>query len=126
MSVARAVSQDGEARGLLGCGMLGRASCWAHGEGKKRRWRAGLALRFGPVGKEWAERVGLLGWFEMVWVFLTPLLSISISTPFNLLNSNSNLNSTLALKQIKQCTSMNATTRLNLEKKLITCERKLI
>ena len=38
---------------------IGRASCWARGEGKKRRWRARLVLRFGPVGKEWAERVGL-------------------------------------------------------------------
>ena len=38
----------------------------------------------------------------------------------NYLNSNLNLNSTLALKQIKQCTSMNATTSLNLEIFLIT------
>ena len=68
-----------------------------------------------------------LGWIAKGFGF-------SISYPFSIsyfkpnstyLNSNLNLNSTLALKQIKQCTSKNATTGLNLEIFLITCERKI-
>ena len=74
------------------------------------------------------EEVGRVAkWFGFWFPFL-----ITISFPLfyfksnpNYLNSNLNLNSTLALKQIKQCTSMNATTKLNLRKFLITSGTKI-
>ena len=70
----------------------------------------------GPTGEaDWAG-VGLLSWVGLtlvVWAgfpsLLFPLLSI-FQPHSNYLNSKLNLNSTLALKQIKQCTTMNAQT----------------
>ena len=62
------------------------------GRGEKGRWALGrLGCHLG---------LGLIG-FRFSFLF-------SYSTNSNYLNSNLNLNSTLALKQIKQCTSMNA------------------
>ena len=75
----------------------------------RRRWLAGLLARSGPDS----------------WVWLLSFSFSGFQTSLKLLNSNMNLNSTLALKQIKQCTSMSAQTILNLEKNLITCGRKL-
>ena len=77
----------------------------------------------GWAGKE--EEVGRCAGFSSS-PFLPFFFSFSgFQTSLKLLNSNMNLNSTLALKQIKQCTSMNAQTILNLEKILITRGRKL-
>jgi len=70
-----------------------------------------------PRRGEEREEEGRLGWaLGLVFSIYYPF-SISYFKPNSTyLNSNFNLNSTLALKQIKQCTSMNATTSLNLEK----------
>ena len=79
-----------------------------------------------PRRGEEREEEGRLGWaLGLVFSIYYPF-SISYFKPNSTyLNSNLNLNSTLALKQIKQCTSKNATTGLNLEIFLITCERKI-
>ena len=90
---------------------------WAGAEGKERDGPRGKKRRFGPTG--------LLCWVGLDTGFGFPsfLFLSSFSNklkPFefkfefefkphsNYLNSNLNLNSTLALKQIKQCTNMNA------------------
>ena len=80
MSVARAVSQDGEARGLLGCGMLGRASCWARGRELGRcapggprgelGWVGEGKRRWAGSGNDWAGPQGLDGFL----VFRVPPL----------------------------------------------------
>ena len=121
-----------------GAGLRGREG--ARGEWAERRVRTGPARvrevgegRTGPVGflgrvrKKGKGGCGLgcqlgLGWLGWVSPFLFPFSSLQLTQTNS--NSNSNLNSTLTLKQIKQCASMNATSRLNL-KNLITCETKL-
>ena len=105
---------------------------WAEEMGREReREQArgrGLGDSAGWGGEGRRERVGPPGWVPFFYSFLLFFLFSFFSgfqTSLKLLNSNMNLNSTLALKQIKQCTSMNAQTILNLEKILITRERKL-
>ena len=99
--------RDEERRATLDCGGRrggpGRvAADWAGagcaGPSGKERWAAGWAVVL--------ERV--LGW-ALFCLFL--FLFYSYFKPnSNHLNSNSSLNSNLALKQKEQCTSMNATT----------------
>ena len=104
-------------RGGVGAGLRERASRAMSGEGAKRA----VALVAGPCGEELGRR-GVAGLLERVLGrsevefglatglgFLLSFLFFSFSniTQTNS-NSNSNLNSTLTLKQIKQCTSMNA------------------
>ena len=89
---------------------------------EKERKEMGRGERRGGLG-----RLGCfagLGWILGLG-FLLFFSFLLFQTNSNHLNSNLNLNSTLALKQIKQCTSKNATTGLNLEIFLITCERKI-
>ena len=103
---------------------------WAQGKeaagcllGQAGPVREGREEDAGWAGKE--EEVGRCAGFASS-PFLPLFFSFSgFQTSLKLLNSNMNLNSTLALKQIKQCTSMSAQTILNLEKNLITCGRKL-
>jgi hypothetical protein len=93
---------------------------------------AGLGKRrAGPVWKGWA---GWAGWFlglgPSTWLgsflFLSPFYSL-FQTPLNLkpfeFKFKFEFNPSTQTKE--QCTSMNATTKLNLEKILITCKTKL-
>ena len=103
-----------EARGRSG--WLERR-CWAGGA-------AGPAQKVGPRGGRWvwAGKLGL----GLLWVF--PFLFLFLfyfSLKLNYLNSKEILNSNpYEIKQLKQCISMNASTKLNLRKFLITCETK--
>ena len=98
------------------------------GSGCRLVWAVCRGRGSGPVreGKEradWAGKLGrgvgcwavFLGWAGLLkgLGFLFPIL-FYFKHHSNYLNSNSNLNSTLALKQIKQCISMNATTNFKL------------
>ena len=98
-------------KGLAGLeGEEGRLG-WARLDQAREKVRAlGRGERRGGLGR--------LGCFAgLGWIAKGIGFSISYLKPNSTyLNSNLNLNSTLALKQIKQCTSMNATTSLNLEK----------
>ena len=91
--------------------------CWAGGA-------AGPAQKVGPRGGRWvwAGKLGL----GLLWVF--PFLFLFLfyfSLKLNYLNSKEILNSNpYEIKQLKQCISMNASTKLNLRKFLITCETK--
>ena len=103
----------GERAGLAG-------ACWIGPERGAGRTLGRCTLGVNWRGGDLGRAVGL-GWvldFGWGWVS-SPSISFS-SLLFQLTqtnsNSNLNLNSTLTLKQIKQCTSMNATSRLNLEK----------
>ena len=96
--------------------------CWARRRGELGR--RSLGCGFGPGKRKGkARREGGLGWVfpwaGLFWVWASPRVWASflfLNYTQTKLNSNSNLNSTLALKQIKQSTSMNATTNLNLDK----------
>ena len=85
---------------------------------------AGPAQKVGPRGGRWvwAGKLGL----GLLWVF--PFLFLFLfyfSLKLNYLNSKGILNSNpYEIKQLKQCISMNASTKLNLRKILITCETK--
>ena len=61
-----------------------------------------------------------LGWVELLFLFLFLILNNS-----NLFEFKSNLNPTLALKQKEPCTSMNASTKLNLRKILTIIGTKI-
>ena len=61
-----------------------------------------------------------LGWVELLFLFLFLILNNS-----NLFEFKSNLNPTLALKQKEPCTSMNASTKLNLRNFLTTIGTKI-
>ena len=93
------VSGLGRDRKRKGSGL----GCWGLGRpGAKRATWAGFASSpFLPL------------FFSFFWFSF--FFSFFYSTNSNYLNSNLNLNSTLALKQIKQCTSMNATNMFNLK-----------
>ena len=96
------------ARGLLG---------W-HGRNGPSGGSGTVCLE-GKREREGVGDLGRAGWSagRVVDEPLPGSLSFSISFPLFYFKPNSNyLNSTLALKQIKQCTSMNATTSLNQEK----------
>ena len=89
-------------------------ACWIGPERGAGRTLGRCALGVNWRGGDLGRAVGL-GWvldFGWGWVS-SPSISFS-SLLFQLTQTNSN--STLTLKQIKQCTSMNATSRLNLEK----------
>ena len=75
----------------------------------RRRWLAGLLARSGPDS----------------WVWLLSFSFSGFQTSHNLLNSNSNLNSTLALNQIKLMHQHECTNMFKLRKILIPCETKL-
>jgi len=111
----------------------GEADRWASVVSEGREWAAGLLAQEERRGMHWVEEMGRerereqargrglgdsAGWGgegrkERVGLgffpFLFPLL-FYLKHHSNYLNSNSNLNSTLTLKQKEQCTSMNATT----------------
>ena len=115
----------------------GRRQCRQVGPG--HRWErervlsgfAGLRERVGRAGERKVGRgagPAKLGWVGLV--FPVPLIFLFSISYFkhhtNYLNSNSNLNSTLALKQKEKYTSMNATTNFKFRQILVTCEGKLI
>ena len=87
-------------------------------------------MSWARVEEDWASWAALLLGLGFLFptlssfLFLSPFLFQTNSNK-NYLNSNSNLNSALALKQKEQCTSMNATTNIKLRQILITCETKL-
>ena len=83
-------------------------------EGKGRRW-AGQVWVWAERGEKAAGLV--LGFWVGLGVFYFPFLFLIQTSLFEF---KQNLNSTLTLKQINQCSSMNATTQLNLRKFLIT------
>ena len=87
----------------------GRACGMRAGQSEGGTGHAGRAR--GELG-----RLLVLGWIPVFgfWVsfFFPFLFLVFFQTSLKLLNSNMNLNSTLALKQIKQCTSMNAQSSL--------------
>ena len=100
------------------------------GPGERRCWLGRLRLvgeegEAGPRGGRWvwAGKLGLgvvLGFFPFLLLFL-----FYFSLKLNYLNSKEILNSNpYEIKQLKQCISMNALTKLNLRKFLITCETK--
>ena len=121
----RVLAQRARARGRLAGKWSRCVSGGARLRAERRAGRAGV----GPgerEGKERADRAGKLGRGVGCWAvflgwagllkglgFLFPIL-FYFKHHSNYLNSNSNLNSTLALKQIKQCISMNATTNFKL------------
>ena len=98
----------------------------SRGEGKwaaDSGWSAQARERERELG--WARLLG--SWAGLVWGL--GLFSISISILFltqaQLFEFKRNLNSNpYEIKQLKQCISMNALTKLNLRKFLITCETK--
>ena len=111
-------ARDGPAPGRGRTERTGLGS-WAAGKGKGRTGPVGF------LGRVRGLRVGLPTGFGLVglgFTFFYFFSSLQLTQTNS--NSNSNLNSTLTLKQIKQCASMNATSRLNL-KNLITCETKI-
>ena len=90
-----------------------RAGAW---EGKEEGWARGEEVGRGEENKGRGTGRGLgwfagLGWVELLFLFLFLILNNS-----NLFEFKSNLNPTLALKQKEPCTSMNASTKLNLKK----------
>ena len=111
----------------------GRLGCWrAGGNGRRDGWAAGedwVALGWaqekgkGGDGPDWVGKLGL----GLLWVF--PFLFLFLfyfSLKLNYLNSKEILNSNpYEIKQLKPCISMNASTKLNLRKFLITCETKI-
>jgi hypothetical protein len=86
---------------------------WARGKRKgEGRWAGERLGRAGKLG------LGLLWVFPFLFLFL-----FYFSLKLNYLNSKEILNSNpYEIKQLKQCISMNALTKLNLRKFLITCE----
>ena len=119
---------------------MGRAQCVWAGAGRRRarlRERAGVRVGpgelLGPRRRNWAavREAGLgywvgLGFLLSLFLVFSPLFlflssfSNKLKPHSNYLNSNLNLNSTLALKQVRQCTSMNATTQFKLRQILIS------
>ena len=102
--------------GASRCAGLLHFASWATGLGKRGRGKGlgrGVELAWAD-GLGWEEglRVGLLTGLGWVGYWAVSFLFSIFQPHSNYLNSNLNLNSTLALKQIKQCTSMNAQTSL--------------
>ena len=92
--------------------VLGRARGEAAVLGRPER-----ESRLGTGPRCWAPQGEMERGAGLVWIlifFPLFLFYFYFKSNSNYLNSNLNLNSTLALKQVKQCTSMNATTKLSL------------
>jgi hypothetical protein len=93
-----------------------RARGGGKGEGELGCWGAWAGLTLGFLGRvlgfSWAGGFGLLGSFPFLLLFL-----FYFSLKLNYLNSKEILNSNpYEIKQLKQCISMNASTKLNLRK----------
>ena len=109
-------------RGLgraLGKGGEDGPRCWAHGERNKEE-RAGLVFVVGlETGFGFPSFLFLSSFSKKLKPFEFKF-EFEFKPHSNYLNSNLNLNSTLALKQVRQCTSMNATIQFKLRQILIS------
>ena len=102
--------------------VVGRARKWSRGTGLgPREEEEGREVGRGEAGSGWEIGFGFaLGFSFFLFLFLFYFL-----LNLNYLNSKEILNSNpYEIKQLKQCISMNALTKLNLRKFLITCETK--
>ena len=94
------------------CGEAGWASVLGPCGKKERADWVALGFLGRVLGFSWAGGFGLLGSFPFLLLFL-----FYFSLKHNYLNSKEILNSNpYEIKQLKQCISMNASTKLNLRK----------